>query len=68
MSGPARFKIGDRVRVVVGDPDYGLETGSVAVVDSVSYTGGLIRLVEPGAVRFGAWRFELVTTGDRNAD
>jgi hypothetical protein len=68
MSAPARFKTGDKVRIVTGDPDYGLETGSVAVVDSVSYTGGLIRLVEPGAVRFGAWRFELITKGGPDAD
>jgi len=61
MSAPARFKTGDKVRVVTGDPSYGLETGSIWTVDTANHNGSLVRLetlTRAGAVRFGAWRFE----------
>ena len=55
----SKFKVGDKVRAVVSDVDYGLLDGSVHTVTSVHPMGNIC-LAETGSILWYPERFELV--------
>ena len=55
----SKFKVGDKVRAVEGDVDYGLLAGSVHTVTSVHPMGNIC-LTDTGSILWYPDRFELV--------